>query len=148
MRKLFILSAVVLSLAFGALAAAAQKAEFNAYRSVSIGMTRDETRDKLGKTKDEFPEEDSFEISDNENVRVFYNGDKKVKAMVITFSGKLDGVPAADAVLGEKVEQNADGGMFKMVRFPDKGFWISYLKTTGDQPTVIITLQEMPKLNG
>jgi hypothetical protein len=30
-----------------------------------------------------------------------------------------------------------------MVKYPKAGYWISYLKTGGDQPLVMITVQKM-----
>lgn len=115
------------------------------YRGVFLGTEREQVRQKLGGPKDEFPAEDIFEISENESVRVFYDDSKKVKAIVVTYSGKIDGAPKPNDVIGEGVEARPDGGMYKMVRFEDKGFWVSYVKVAGDNPSVIITVQSMPK---
>lgn len=128
-----------------ATAHAQKKSGLNTYRGLEIGMTKDQAREKLGKVKDEFSDEDDFEISNNESARVFYTPDKTVKAMVITYSGKIETAPKPKAVVGEDIEAKPDGGMYKMVRFEDEGFWVSYVKTAGDNPSVIITLQQLPK---
>jgi hypothetical protein len=115
------------------------------YRGLFIGTEREQVHSKLGKPKDEFTGEDNFEISENEVVRVFYDDAKKVKAIVVTYSGKIDTAPKPSDVVGEPVEARPDGGMYKMVRFEDKGFWVSYVKIAGDSPSIIITVQSMPK---
>lgn len=141
MRKLPFLFFVALLVAQTVLADAVIKE----YRGVFIGTEREQVRSKLGKPKDEYPAEDSFEISDNESVRVFYDDAKKVRAIVVTYSGKIDTAPKPNDVVGEPVEARPDGGMYKMVRFEDKGFWVSYVKIAGDTPSIIITVQSMPK---
>ena len=113
------------------------------YRGVFVGTDRDQVHQKLGKPKDASAGEDDFEISNDESVRVFYDDAKKVKALVITYSGKLDTAPKPNDVIGEPIEPRPDGGMYKMVRLEAKGFWVSYVKTAGDNPSVMITVQSL-----
>lgn len=113
------------------------------YRGVFVGTDRDQVHQKLGKPKDESTGEDDFELSDTESARVFYDEAKKVKALVITYSGNVNAAPKPIDVIGEAIEPRPDGGMYKMVRFEDKGFWVSYVKTTGDNPSVMITVQSL-----
>jgi hypothetical protein len=115
------------------------------YRGIFIGTDREQVVAKLGSPKNEFAGEDDFELSENESARIFYDDAKKVKAIVITFSGNVAGAPKPNDVVGEPVEARPDGGMYKMVRFESKGFWVSYVKIAGDAPSVIITVQSMPK---
>lgn len=115
------------------------------YRGVFIGTEREQVHAKLGKPKDEFTGEDNFEVSENETVRVFFDDAKKVKAIVVTYFGKIDTAPKPNDVVGEPVEPRPDGGMYKMVRVEAKGFWVSYVKIAGDNPSIIITVQSMPK---
>jgi hypothetical protein len=125
------------------------QAHFNSiikeYRGVFIGTDRDQVHQKLGKPKSEYPGEDDFEVSATESARVFFDDAKKVKAIVITFTGKLDDAPKPGDVIGESIEPRADGGMYKMIRVEEKGFWVSYVKTTGDAPSVMITVQALAK---
>jgi len=131
------------------LATIAAQAKFDSvikeYRGIFLGTERSQVHSKLGSPKNEFPGEDNFELSTNETARVFYDDAKKVKAIVVMYSGKVDTAPKANDVVGEPVEARPDGGMYKMVRFEEKGFWVSYVKVAGDNPSVIITVQAMQK---
>jgi hypothetical protein len=120
---------------------AAQKAVFTGYKGVTIGMAMDEARIKLGTPKDKSDTEDYYVYSDNETVQVLYAPDKTVRVLSINYIGKA--APTPMEVLGMNVEAKADGGIMKMVKYPKSGFWISYLKTGGDDPMTVITVQKM-----
>ncbi len=143
MRRLTPIGPVAILLLTALVAQAQINTLIKDYRGVFVGTERDQVHQKLGKPKDESAGEDDFELSDDETVRVFYDDAKKVKALVITYSGKLDTAPKPVDVIGETIEPRADGGMYKMVRVEDKGFWVSYVKTTGDNPSVMITVQAL-----
>ena len=145
MRRLTPICPIVILLLGAIVAQAHFDSIIKEYRGVFVGTDRDQVHQKLGNPKDESPGEDDFEISGNETVRVFYDDAKKVKAIVITYTGKLDAAPKPNDVIGESIEPRPDGGMYKMVRVEDKGFWVSYVKTAGDNPSVMITVQALPK---
>ncbi len=113
------------------------------YKGVNIGTPMEEARTKLGTPKEKSDTQDFYLFSDNESAQVYYGAAKTVTAMTITFTGKLDSAPTAKAVFGEDVEAKPDGGIFKMVRYPKAGFWISYNKIAGDDPMVMVAIQKM-----
>jgi hypothetical protein len=121
----------------------ADKPLFSSYRGVEIGMLVDDARKKLGSAKDKSNEQDYFEFSDNESANVYYDEMHKVRAISITFSGKLDAAPTPMSIFGEDAEAKPDGGIHKMQRYPKAGFWISYSRTAGDDPMVIIAMQKI-----
>ena len=145
MRRLTPIGPVAIILLAAFVAQARFDSLIQEYRGIFVGTDRDQVHQKLGKPKDESAGEDDFEISADETVRVFYDDAKKVKAIVITYTGKLDAAPKPKDVIGESIEPRSDGGMYKMVRVEDKGFWVSYVKTAGDNPSVMITVQALPK---
>ena len=111
------------------------------YRGVTIGMTADEARRKLGNKKADGKTQDFFQIEDDEMATVYYNKDGKVRAISITYIGK--NAPAADAVVGATVAPDANGRVYKLIRYPGAGYWVAYSRTSGDSPTVSITMQRM-----
>jgi hypothetical protein len=119
------------------------KPSYSGYRGLGIGMSMEEARTKLGAPKDKSEVQDFFVFSGNESAQVLYDKDHKVYAISVTYVGKMDAVPAPRNVFGEDVEKNAEGGIHKLVRYPKAGYWISYTRTAGDDPLVIIAMQKM-----
>ncbi len=131
-------------LLFGAIAAEAQeKPVFTDYRGVSLGMSAANVREKLGKAEQSSDAEDNYEFSGDEYARILYDGNKAVRTISVTFDAKDEKTPKAEKVFGKDVPPAADGSVFKMERYEDEGFWISYVRTSGDDPVVIITLQKI-----
>lgn len=120
-----------------------EKAPVYLYKSINIGMVSDEVRKKLGDPKDKSDSQDLFVFNEEESAQFIYSADHKVTAIVITFSGKMKGAPTAKDVFGEEVPAKPDGGVFKMVRYPKAGYWISYNKIVGDDSVVSIAMQKI-----
>ncbi len=141
---LLLLAALALAPAARAQNAADKSKEeppFTAYKGVRIGMTADEARKLLGNPTDKDDKQEVFAVSDSESCQVYYDAAKKVAAVSITyFSGT---VPAPKTVLGEEPEAKQDGSLYKLVRFPKAGYWVSYTRTSGDSPMTIIAIQKL-----
>ena len=124
-------------------AAPAAAPVFKDYRGVSIGMSLDEVRKKLGRPEEKFEEFDIFAISAKERARVYYDKDKKARAVSVTYIG-ADGASKPVDVLGTEIESKQDGSMHKMVTYAEAGYWVSYSRTAGDSPLVMVTMQKTP----
>jgi len=126
-----------------ALSQAQVKPIYSEYKGVSIGTKADDARAKLGAPKDKSDTQDYYVFSDNESAQVLYDTDHTVRVISINYIGKLDTAPTPKAVFGSEVTTNSDGSVNKMVKYPKAGFWISYYKTGGDDPMIVLTLQKM-----
>lgn len=122
---------------------AADKPVFIEYKGVRIGMDADEVRKKLGQPTDKGDVQDFFQFSEKESCQVYYDKVRKVMAVSINFVGDASGAPPPKVVLGTEIEAKADGAMYKMVRYPDSGYWVSYNKTGGEDPLVTVTMQKI-----
>lgn len=122
---------------------AADDPPFREYRGVSIGMSADEARRKLGTPKEKSDQQDFFVFSEKESAQIFYDGARKVSAISVDYVGEGSGVPKPKDVFGTEIEAKADGTMYKMVRYPKAGYWVSFNRTAGPTPLISITLQKI-----
>jgi hypothetical protein len=106
-------------------------------------MTADEVRKKLGSPKDKGDEQDFFVFGDNESAQIVYDSTHKVITISADFLSTEASVPTCKQVLGSEAEAKADGSVYKMMRFPKAGYWLSYNRTAGASPMTSITLQKI-----
>jgi hypothetical protein len=129
--------------ATAAAAAAQDEPAFREYKGVSLGMSTDDARKKLGSAAEKSNEQDVYVFSDTETVQVYYDKSQKVNAISINFIGDGNGVPKAKAVLGTEAEPKPDGSVHKLMRFPKAGYWVSYSRSAGDSPVITITMKKI-----
>lgn len=111
------------------------------YKGVRIGMDAVDVRKKLGTPTDKGDLQDFYVFSDSESAQVFYLKGK-VNALSVNYVGEKN-APLPKIVLGTDIEPRADGGMHKLVRYPDAGYWVSYNRTGGDDPLITVTMQKI-----
>jgi hypothetical protein len=116
---------------------------FSDFRGVRIGTTADETRKKLGSPRDKSAEQDLYIYNDTQIVQVLYDKAGAVSAISIDYMNGATGIPAARDVLGTDADAKADGSIYKMVRYPKAGYWVSYSRTAGSEPTTTVTMQKI-----
>ena len=116
---------------------------FSDFKGVSIGMQADEARKKLGSPRDKSAEQDFYMFGDNQAVQVFYDKAGAVNAISIDFMSGAHAIPTCKDVLGAEVEKKPDGSVYKLIRYPKVGYWVSYSRTAGDSATVTITMQKI-----
>jgi len=114
---------------------------FQEYKGVRIGMSADEARQKLGDPQDKSDVQDFYAVSDKETVQVSYDAQHKVLAIAIMYLDPTK-APAPKAVLGSELPTNADGRIYRLVRYPKVGYWVSYSRTAGDAPLVTVMMQK------
>jgi hypothetical protein len=119
----------------------ADKPLYIEYKGVRIGMEASEVRKKLGEPQDKSDVQDFYMFSDQETAQVFYDKGKVMAVSVNYLSPK--NAPLPKVVLGVDIEAKPDGGMFKLVRYPDAGYWVSYNRSGGDDPLVTVTMQKI-----
>jgi hypothetical protein len=118
---------------------------FTSYKGLSIGATRDLVKEKLGKPKIE--DEDGFYFipHKDEQVQIRLDENKKVSVIAVTYSENHENTPKYEEVFGKDVAlvTKPDGSVYNLIRYPSAGIWIAYSKTTGEEPTVTVTIQKL-----
>jgi hypothetical protein len=115
---------------------------FHEYKSVQIGMSADDARKKLGTPTQMSDAQDFYIFSETETAQVVYDAAQRVTAISVDY---LNGGNAPDykTIVGTEIETKADGSMYKMVRYPKQGFWVSYNRTASATPIITVTIQKM-----
>jgi hypothetical protein len=121
---------------------AKEEPPFHEYKGVRLGMTVDEARKKLGSPTDKDDKQDFYSFNDNESCQVYYDDTKKVFAVSITYLGGND-VPVPKTILGIEADRKDDGSLYKLIRYPKAGYWVSYTRTSGDAPMTILAMQKI-----
>lgn len=115
------------------------------YKQVKIGATDDDVRDILGKKATIDDKDGFFYEFDDEMAQIRLGADKKVRLIAITYTSDNKNAPKFEDVFGTnvKAEPGADGSIYKLVRYPEAGYWVTYSRMAGDKPTVTITMQKL-----
>jgi len=114
---------------------------FHEYRGIQIGSLADDVRKKLGSPADKSAEQDFFVFNEKETAQILYDKSGKVITISVDFMTGADGVLTPKQLFGGEIQAKPDGSMYKMVRYPKAGCWLSYNRTAGNLVTV--TLQKI-----
>lgn len=118
---------------------------WQSYREISIGTTADQVTEKLGKAKSEDDQGFFYIFSDTETAQFLLDENKKVKTISVIYSAEHNTPPTFADVFGQsaKAEAKPDGSIYKMVRFEDAGYWVSYNRLAGEKAMVIVMIQKL-----
>lgn len=115
------------------------------YKGVKIGMTIAETQVKLGAPASQDKDGLFYTFSETESAQIILDSQQKVRVISVMFAGGHPNPPSFENVFSknEKAEPNAAGGIYKLIRYPESGFWVSYSRLPGDKPLVTVTIQKL-----
>ncbi|MCM3903917.1 MAG: hypothetical protein ND866_19625 [Pyrinomonadaceae bacterium] len=123
--------------------AATQQPPYSDYKGVRIGMSMEEARVKLGQPTREFENQDLYVVSETETAQVFYDAKHKITAITIDYLGDKSGAPDNKAIVGDNIQTKPDGSMYKLVRYEQLGFWVSFNRTAGELGIITVTIQKI-----
>jgi hypothetical protein len=154
-RLTFLFAGALIFMALAPVALRAQRAKdaldsdadnrpaFSDFKGVSIGMHAEDARKKLGNPREKGVEQDFYMFGDNQAVQVYYDKAGAVNAISIDFMSGAREIPSCKDVLGAEAEKKPDGSVYKLIRYPKVGYWVSYSRTAGTEATVTITMQKI-----
>jgi outer membrane protein assembly factor BamE (lipoprotein component of BamABCDE complex) len=113
------------------------------YRGVRLGMTAAQVAQKIGAPKEANDRDQFYAFSDSETAQVFYDTQHVVIAVTANYLGEQSGAPSPEKVFGTPVEVKPDGSIYKMVKYPQAGYFIVYTRGAGDNPLVTVAMQKI-----
>jgi outer membrane protein assembly factor BamE (lipoprotein component of BamABCDE complex) len=122
--------------------AATQQPLYTEYRGVRLGMSAEEARAKLGTPALKASDQDYYVFTENESAQIGYDTAHKVVTISVDYLGGI-GAPDYKAVVGGELQREANGTLYRMVRYESLGFWVSYNRTTGLVTSVSVTIQKI-----
>lgn len=118
---------------------------WQAYKGVAIGMTAPEVVEKLGAPASETAEGYFYMYTEFETAQVLFDVNKKVRTISVIYTAEFPNPPKFADVFGKTAvdESKPDGSVFKMMRYEDAGYWVSYNRMAGEQAMVIVVIQKL-----
>lgn len=114
-------------------------------RGVSIGMTRDEVKDKLGKPKVSDKAGMYFELAKNESAQIGIDAKGLVRTVALIYANGDSDAPKFEDIFGPDVAmvKKKDGSVYKLVRYRSAGFWIAYSRSAGKKAMTTVTMRRI-----
>ena len=110
-------------------------------RGLSLGMTKDEVKDKLGNPLAADDNGMFYVFSNTESAHIGLNSDGKIRTIALIYSKGDADAPKFQDVFGPNVQVAAadDGRIYKMIRYPSAGFRLAYSKV-GENKDALTTV--------
>jgi hypothetical protein len=123
--------------------AASTESLFKEFKGARLGMPSSEVRRLLGKPEEKDAAQEFYVLSEVRRIRVYYDSEGQVSALVASFIGKDSGAPSPEAILGEPIAPGANGAANGSSFRPEDGYRVSYSRTADESPMVFITIQKL-----
>jgi hypothetical protein len=122
--------------------ASSQHPFYTDYKGVRIGMTAAEVRTKLGQSGMRVDDQEFYVFSDRETAQFVYDSANTVIGISVDYLGGV-GAPDYRSVVGPDINMKPDGSMYKLIRYEQLGFWVSYNRTGNNSVSMVtITIQK------
>jgi len=112
-------------------------------RDVQLGMSLDDVKKKLGKPDVQDDTGVLFSLSGGDSVQIALDEKKEVKVVAAIYAPGSKIAPSLKDIFGPDAV-DATGDTYKMERYPDAGYWISYSRSNSqDKPIVVVTMRKI-----
>ena len=115
-------------------------------KGVNVGMTKKEVEGVLGRARVSDDAGLYYSFSDTQSAQIGLDNEGKVRTIALIYSeGDKQAMSYTDVFgPGTPPTPDANGNVYKMMRYPSAGFWISYsLTNTADSPMTVITMRRI-----
>ena len=116
---------------------------YKEFMGVTLGMTADDIRSKLGHLKNKSEQQDFFVFSESRTAQIVYDEKGQATIISVDYLSEDADAPSPESVLGEPAQAKPDGSIFQRKRYPEAGYWVAYSRTAGDNPIITVTMQKI-----
>jgi len=121
-----------------------EQPRYSEYRKVRLGMPASDVHSALGTPKETDGRQEFYAVSDTEMAQVFYDAERNVWAVTVSYLSGNGNAPTPEQVFGGSVEKKPDGSIYKMVKYERAGYYVAYSRDAGDAPLVSVVMQKLP----
>jgi len=112
-------------------------------RDVELGMSIDDVKKKLGRPEVQDDTGLLFTLSGGNSVQIGLDENKHVRTVAVIYGAGSKDAPALKDIFGASAEDTT-GDVYKMERYPDAGYWVSYSRTNSqDKAIVVVTMRKI-----
>jgi hypothetical protein len=119
------------------------KPAVDSVRDIELGMTVEQVKAKLGKPDVEDKTGLYFTLDKGDSVQIGLDADKKVRTVAAIYGAGSKDAPSFTDIFGTDAAA-PEGDVYKLERYPDAGYWVSYSRTNSkDKPVTVIMLRKI-----
>lgn len=117
-------------------------------KGVSVGMTKDEVKEVLGKPKMSDKTSMNYTFSKTETAQIGFDEKGKVRTIAVIYTNGDETAPSFSDIFGPDVPlvEGKNGSEYKLIRYNKAGYYVAYSKTiVSKKPMVIVTMRKISK---
>ena len=115
-------------------------------KGVSVGMTRAEVREVLGKPQVSGKASMNYKFSKTSTAQIGFDPAGKVRTIALIYMNGDATAPSFADVFGPDVPmvEKEDGSVYNLLRYKTAGYYVAYSKTmVSKKPMVVITMRKL-----
>jgi len=115
-------------------------------KGVSVGMTKDEVKEVLGKPKMSDKTSMNYTFSKTETAQIGFNEQGKARTIAVIYTDGDETAPSFLDIFGPDVPlvEGKNGGVYKLIRYRNAGFYVAYSRTmVSKKPMTVITMRKL-----
>ncbi len=115
-------------------------------KGVSVGMTKNEVKEVLGKPKMSDKTSMNYTFSKTETAQIGFNEKEKVRTIAVIYTNGDETAPSFSDIFGPDVPrvEGKNGSIYKLIRYHSAGYYVAYSRTmVSKKPMTVITMRKL-----
>ncbi len=115
-------------------------------KGVSVGMTKAEVKEVLGKPKMSDKTSMNYTFSKTETAQIGFNEKGKARTIAVIYTNGDETAPSFSDIFGLDVPlvEGKNGGVYKLIRYHNAGYYVAYSRTmVSKKAMTVITMRKI-----